>query len=331
MQPLERHLTSAWPPEAWRDHTVVLAVSGGPDSMALLRAMRAVTERPERLVVAHYNHLLRGSESDGDEAFVRETCRRLGLACRTARGRVEDSQSVARDGLEGAARKARYEFLQQVVAATGARFVATAHTADDQAETILHRILRGTGIAGLAGMPRQRPLGEAQLVRPLLDCPRTDVLHYLDTIEQPYCEDATNREVYFTRNRIRRELLPQLAEQYNPAVAEALLRLGQLAGEIQQVLDAQVEALCQAVVTCEDDRVRIACGPLANQPRYLVRELFVALWRQQDWPRQAMGFAQWERLADLALSAEPGKAMFPGPVEAEKREAVLRLCRRDRG
>ena len=159
MHPFEAQLAAAWPPEDWQDVTVVLAVSGGADSVALLRAMTAVRGGGEgRLAAAHLNHQLRGAESDGDEAFVVELCGRLGIACEVGRTPAGELAAESGDGIEAAARDARYRFLAATAARLGARFVATAHTADDQAETILHRILRGTGIGGLAGIARTRPL-----------------------------------------------------------------------------------------------------------------------------------------------------------------------------
>ena len=149
---------------------------------------------------------------------------------------------------EATARTARYAFLQETAERFGARYVVTGHTADDQAETILHRIVRGTGIAGLAGMARVRPLGPAAtLIRPLLDFRRLELLAYLTDLGQPFRSDSSNSDTAFTRNRIRCRLLPELAAEYNPGVVASLVRLGRLAGEVQSVVDALVEdlaALC---------------------------------------------------------------------------------------
>ncbi len=126
----------------------------------------------------------------------------------------------------------------------GARYVATAHTLDDQAETVLHHVLRGTGLAGLAGMTRTRPLGpNVTLIRPLLEFRRRDLLEYLKTLDQPYCVDATNSDVRFARNRIRHELLPLIERDFRPNVAEALVRLASLAGNAQRVVEAAADNL----------------------------------------------------------------------------------------
>jgi tRNA(Ile)-lysidine synthase len=255
-----------------------------------------------------------------------QLCRENGVPCEV--GRATPGQwAAAGDGFEAAARQSRYEFLQDAAARLGARYVVTAHTADDQAETILHRILRGTGIAGLAGMARARPLGSAAtLIRPFLEVRRAEVLEYLDQIGQAFRCDGTNEDRQFTRNRIRVELLPSLAAQYNPGVIDALLRLGRLAGEVQGVVDAIVDGMVeQAVVRGPQDQIRISLDPLEGQPRYVVRELLMAVWRQHQWPLQAMGFEQWDLLAEMATAGSQGivpppqKRMFPGGILAEVR------------
>lgn len=324
-----QQLASAWPPADWHDLTVLVAVSGGADSVALLRALAAIRlAGPGRLVVAHFNHRLRGAESDADEQFVVELCRMLGLACEV--GRAEASLAAASsDGVEAAARQARYDFLQAAAERLGARYVVTAHTADDQAETILHRIVRGVGLAGLAGMPRSRSMGPAvALLRPMLGLRRADVLAYVAELRQPYCEDASNLDHGYTRNRLRHHLLPLLAEQYNPQVAEALLRLGRLAGEAQSVILAQVEALLPKCLRHEGpSRLSLDCRSLATQPRAIIRELLVVAWRGQGWGEQAMGFDHWERLAELVLTEKATALTLPGAVQATRSGETLTLAK----
>ncbi len=332
MQPLETKLTAVWPPEAWQDVTVLLAVSGGADSVAMLRAMRALkTAGPGRLLVAHFNHQLRGAESAADENFVAALCRDLDLPCETGRGHVAALAGREGDGLEAAARQARYHFLQIIAERQGARYVVTAHTADDQAETILHRVIRGTGLAGLAGMPRARRLGKAAtLIRPFLEFRREEMIAYLDTLGQPYRDDASNADTQFTRNRIRGELLPHLAASYNPGAREAILRLGTLAGEAQAILERLAGDLrAQCVRQEADGSLAIDARRLAVEPRYLVREVLIAAWNERNWPLQSMGLAQWELLADMTTRAAAGrsswKEILPGSVAAEIRDGCLRL------
>ena len=325
--PLELKLAEAWPPSDWADVTVVVAVSGGCDSVALLRALGAIASAGEgRLCVAHLNHQLR-HEADEDERFVVDLCHRLEVACEVGRVAVERWAAASGDGLEAAARRARYDFLEQTAGRRGARFVVTAHTADDQAETVLHRIVRGTGIRGLSGMARVRPLGHATLLRPLLGIRRAELQTYLDAIDQPYRHDSSNSDVRFTRNRIRHETMPRLRENYNAGVTEALLRLGVLAGEVQGVIDGLVEDLFARSVTIEGPgAARLELTGLADQPHYLVRELLMMLWRRQGWPLQAMGRRKWDELIAMAIeAAPPPQRVFPGEVVAMVEEGTMAL------
>jgi tRNA(Ile)-lysidine synthase len=336
LHPFETRLAALWPPDEWRDLTVLAAVSGGADSVALLRAAAALKTRGAgRLCVAHFNHKLR-NEAEDDERFVVALCKQLGLSCETGFGHVAQLAADASEGIEPAARRARYDFLKETAGRLGARFVLTAHTADDQAETILHRIVRGTGIAGLAGMSRSRPLGHATLLRPLLGVRRRELEEYLHDIGQPFRQDRSNADCRFTRNRIRHELLPLLGRHYNSAVADALLRLGSLAADVQGVIDELVDQLHERAVKFENKiAVKIDAARLAGQPPYLLRELLALVWRRQSWPMRAMGFVQWDQLARMLLisdaacssSTAVNKQIFPGNVQAEIHDGILRLMR----
>ena len=326
LYPLETRLSAAWPPSAWSDVTVLVAVSGGGDSVALLRAMAALKSGGEgRLCAAHLNHHLR-PDADEDERFVVDLCGRLGVACEV--GHVDVGGLTAGDGLEAAARTARYRFLEQTAGRLGARFVATAHTADDQAETILHRIVRGTGVRGLSGMARARPLGHAVLIRPLLGIRRAELIAYLDALDQPYRHDLSNADPRFTRNRIRHQLLPRLQRHFNAEAVQSLLRLGALAGEAQAVIDELVdECLDRCVAADGRNAIRILLQPLAARPRYLIRELLMAVWRRAGWPMQSMGMLKWDELCELATApTASAKRVFPGGVVVEIASGEMRLA-----
>jgi tRNA(Ile)-lysidine synthase len=284
------------------------------------------------LVVAHFNHGLRGKESLADEQFVAELCRTVEVPC-VVQQADEALAEAAPDGIEAAARAARYDFFLRTAERLGARYLATGHTADDQAETILHRILRGTGIGGLEGMPRVRLLSPAvTLIRPMLGIRRHTVNEYLAALGQSYRIDSSNANLGFTRNRIRHDLLPRLEADYNPDVTDALLRLGSLAGEVQNLVDGLVAQLvAQVVLEQNAQTLRLDATRLAAQPPYLVRETLIALWRRQAWPLQAMDRQQWERLAQMTIDAAHGvsrKHVFPGEIHATAAESQLRLTRR---
>jgi tRNA(Ile)-lysidine synthase len=170
------------------------------------------------------------------------------------------------------------------------------------------------------------------LVRPLLDASRAEVIDYLSSLDQPFCQDATNDDWQFTRNRIRHELLPLLARDYSPGVVAALVRLGALARDAQDVLEAVGEAsLDRSLVESDAARLVLDCRALDAEHRHVVREMLIAAWRRQAWPLQAMGSAEWNLLADMALSVQSPdtanirKQVLPGAITAERRGERLVL------
>lgn len=314
---------------------VVVAVSGGPDSMALTCGLLALgwgdAERP--LVAAHLNHALRGSASDADEAFVRAEVDRLGagrLRVRLVTETVRVANVAAQRGLnvEAAARQLRYQWLAKVAADAGLIHVATGHTADDQAETVLHNVLRGTGLAGLRGIAWSRRLGPGvRLVRPLLAVGRADVLAYLRELGQPYREDASNRDLARTRNRIRHGLLPLLATNYNPRVVRQLGRLAAQARAAHRVLVHAAHALLrQAEQPRAEDIVVLQADPLASAEPVVAAEAFRQIWRRQRWPRQRMDSAAWHRLVGVARGTSVALDL-PGGVSARLVGRVVQLRR----
>ena len=339
--PFERRLVEQWPIDSWRDAHVVLAVSSGPDSVAMLRAILAVKGAcggRGQVFVAHLNHGLRGPESDADQAWLESLCRRLKIPLEIGRADVAAIAAAQGDGLEAAAREARYRFLQQTAEKLGARYVATAHTSDDQVETILHRILRGTGLAGLAGMPLSRRLSPSvTLMRPLLDTTRAAVLEYLAAIDQDYRLDPSNADLRQTRNRLRHELLPHLRERYNAGVDHALLRLAEQAGETQQLITELREKLAAECVTVEFPtpraaealaiRMEIDCSPLADVAPLIVREVCKTAWAQANWPMQPMGYEAWQQLADLVQGRQHTAINLPGNIRAHRENQRLSLER----
>lgn len=329
MQPLETQLHTRLARHDWQQVTSLVAVSGGADSVALVRGLASLhLGKGGKLWVLHFHHHLRGSDADLDAEFVAQLARSLGVECRIGHA-LPKQLSATGESLETAARQARYQFFEQTANELGARYLFTAHTADDQAETILHRIVRGTGLAGLAGIPEVRVLSPlTTIVRPLLATRRAEVLDYLQTLGQSYRHDATNDEVQFTRNRLRHELLPQLAEQYNPQVIDALLQLGQLANDAQQVIAEAVGPLLEQVVLRRNGgQLELDLHPLNSTQSYLLRELFIALWQQQRWPLQAMSFEKWHELATLAQQEENEIRTLPGGIRAQKQGETLVLSR----
>jgi tRNA(Ile)-lysidine synthase len=295
--------------------TIVVALSGGADSIALLDALNTLSAaRGWRVVAAHLDHGLR-TGSAADARFCRRACRRLGVPLRVGRADVRARARREGGGLEEAAREERYAFLRKVKAAEGAAAIAVAHTRDDQAETFLLRLLRGSGRAGLACM---RPRA-GDLVRPLLAVGRADVLAHLKERGLEWREDPTNADLALLRNRVRAELLPYLERRFNPAVREALARSAAVLADETDVLEGlgaewRARAACPA-----GEGVALSRAVLRAAPRAAAR---LAL-------RQALGEAgglrgmtarHVERLLDLVASPAPSGRRLPLPGG---REAVF--------
>jgi tRNA(Ile)-lysidine synthase len=312
---------------------LVLAVSGGPDSVALLRAALAERPSPEYpLVLAHLNHQLRGQESDGDEAFVVALHQRLcaegaeQLECVCSRIDVAAAARQCGENLEATARQLRYDWLLLVAKERKLGWIATGHTATDQAETVLHRLLRGAGWQGLRGIAACRPLADGvELVRPLLTVGRPDVLAYLHELGQPYRHDSSNDDLGHTRNRIRHELLPLLARDYNPAIVAILGRLGELAQDTYQAeIDSAAELLQAAELPRAGRLLIFDRKRLAAAARHRVRSLFRLVWQREGWPVARMGRDAWERLAGVVFGEVPAVDL-PGPIHARRRRGVIQV------
>ncbi|HEV2093972.1 MAG TPA: tRNA lysidine(34) synthetase TilS [Rubrobacter sp.] len=211
----------------------LVLVSGGPDSVALLRAVLALGGRP---AVLHVDHGLRGDESGADAAFVMDLCAKLGVRCE-----VERLDLGGASNLQERAREARYRLAWGVAGRLGIGVVATGHTADDVAETVILNLSRGAGLGGLASIPPARD----GLVRPLLDRTRREVLRYLSDLDQPYRTDPTNLSGKYARNRVRLEVLP-LLEELHPGAAANLARTASLAREDLEALEALADAALEA-------------------------------------------------------------------------------------
>lgn len=309
----------------------VVAVSGGPDSVALARLVVELGQRGQAagVTLAHLNHQLRGEESDADRSFVEELGQRLGVPVRTQAIDVRAVAQQSGENLEDAARRLRYDWLAQLAREVGAGWVATGHTADDQAETVLHRLLRGAGLQGLGGMPPRRTLASGvDLLRPLLAVRRQEVLALLEETGQSFRADSSNLDRRFTRNRIRHELLPRLVDSFNPAIVEILNRLAVQAREAQQVLAGlAAQLLTQAERPRAAAVLVLSLAPLEKAAGLIVREMFRLLWRRENWPQGDMTAEHWERLEALARGA--GTALdLPGGVHVRRVRGVVQIGRR---
>jgi tRNA(Ile)-lysidine synthase len=315
---------------------LVVAVSGGPDSVALARAFKKLQASLglDPLILAHLNHQLRGEESDQDESFVAELAEAL-QECgpgqvRLAAHRVDMRNEARRvkDNLEKVAREVRYAWLGQVSRQEGARWIATGHTANDQAETVLHRLLRGSGLKGLRGIAENRPSTHGlRVIRPMLDVTRSEVMDYLQAERQNFRQDSSNSDRRLTRNRIRHELLPFLEKGYNGNIVATLCRLAKQAEATYGRVKAKAESLLS-----EAERPRAGSllifdrQQLSQASRSLVREAFRLAWEREGWPLAKMRFEEWDRLTAVALGETPAVDL-PGGIRAVCRDRVVQIGR----
>lgn len=318
---------------------LAVAVSGGADSVGLLRVLAdAAPEMGLVLSVAHVHHGIRGADADEDAQFVEELAGRLGLAFCIHRANTPAKARERRQSLEEAGREDRYTWFRALMAEGKADAVATAHTLDDQAETVLHRLLRGAWTEGLGGIHPVVLCVKGAILRPLLETRRAEIRAWLEAIAQPWREDATNQDQTFTRNRIRQALLPQMAD-FNPRIAEQLAHMAELArdeeawweGDLARVLPSlvlpgkPVRGGGRAVSTHPDE------GSVGMELERL-RALAPAMRRRVLRAAAAqMGFElNFEQTARLMAMCGPGavrREQLTGELRAERSARELRLVR----
>lgn len=307
MHPFLAGLSSALPQAGFWESPTIVAVSGGADSVALLVGLVRLAPSTARLVVAHARHDLR-DDADADRRFVADLAARMGLPCEWRPLAVRDDPDGHGEGIEARARRLRYDFLVDVAHSRAARHVVVGHTADDQAETILHRALRGTGITGLAGMRPCRPLADGvALLRPLLQLPRPLGREFLTAEAEPWREDATNTDPRHARNFLRHEILEPAVGGPFPAATDALVRLGRQAASVAAALDSAAACLLETHSRRHPDgRVVLNAAALAPLDRRLVGHTLVILWEREGWPRRDMASRHYEAIADLIADVGRG-------------------------
>lgn len=309
------------------DDAVVVAVSGGPDSMALLHLLHELNARLGwrlRLHVAHLNHLLRGEDAEKDAVFVESAAESLGLPCTVARRDIAAIAGEAGGGIEEVARRERYAFFQRVCLHADAKILAVGHQADDNAETVLHRILRGTGLRGLAGIPRRRALAagsDITLIRPLLRRTRSELRAYLADAGIAYREDRTNAGIEPMRNRIRNVILPAVEAGVNPQAREALLRLSEQAVWLEEFLRETVQRTFETlIISRTDQQLALNADALGRKSRIVQTEIVRLAYTSFGLGEQNLSFAHL--VSALDLIADPGsgrQVQLPDGMTVEKR------------
>jgi len=331
---------------------LAVGLSGGADSVAL-RCALADRAGDSGLVLhaAHLHHGLRGEEADADLEFSRELARRLGTpfhealvdtAAEARRGRRTAAQPSAddlpADSIEGTARRLRYAWFRQLQQEVPLDAVATAHTFDDQAETVLAKFLRGAWTEGLSGIhPKLEGPERGQVIRPLLHVSRAEIEAYLNARKQPWREDSSNRHLTFTRNRIRHELLPQL-ETWNPRLREHLAQMAELARAEESWWKSEVPRVAAEIIlrgrpvrgggraATEAEGITLDIARFAAEPVAVQRRVLRYAAAQLDW---AIDFEATEALRNLAAMGKAGQKLeLAGGLRAERTHRELRLSRR---
>lgn len=331
--PRRSDLYSRWSSQMRRSHfsrpgeRVGVAVSGGPDSILLLDFMQGFArEAALTLAAVHFNHKLRGAESDADERFVRERAEALGIEFLRAEARTSQEKSEKRRNVEAAARELRYRFFFSLLHRGRLDKVVTAHTANDQAETVLLRLLRGTGTRGLGGV---YPILEGRIVRPFLNLRREEIEREIQERKLEFRSDSSNRNVHFQRNRVRLNLLPLLKDEFNPEIVGLLSDLAERARDDEEVLEqvARDHALPWRVREGAEEKIpvrRLVEFPASIQRRVLRQMVLAARGNLLGLTHRHI-----EALRQLASAAQGGrKLLLPGQLEARKEFDWLVLGKR---
>jgi tRNA(Ile)-lysidine synthase len=316
---------------------VAVAVSGGGDSVGLLRVLAAAASQIGLVLsVSHVHHGIRGVEAEDDARFVSELAAGLGMPFLLQRVNTPDHVRKQRQTVEEAARELRYAWFRELMSTGKVDAVATGHTRDDQAETVLHRLLRGAWTEGLGGIHPIVTCPRGAILRPFLETRREDIRAWLVAIGQPWREDASNLDTMFTRNRIRHELLPQMAA-FNPRVVEQLAHLATIARDEQNWWDAELSRLLpgivlpgkpvrgggRAVTTRPDEgSVGMETARLRELAPAMRRRVFRAAAQQLGF---TLNFAQTERLMELCRSERPRREQLASGLRADKSPRELRL------
>jgi tRNA(Ile)-lysidine synthase len=292
------------------------------------------------LSVVHFNHKLRGKASDADEQFVKKLAAKHGLEFHSASLHVAKKAKKERANLEDAARRARYDYFRSLAESGTCTRIAVAHTADDQAETVLAHILRGTGLAGLGGIH----LVTGPVIRPLLKVRRSELRRFLHAQKQTWREDATNRDTKRMRARIRKKLLPLLEKQFQPAIVEHLSTLADLAREDEAFLDAIAEERLRTLVRRSGEHERITVDGLfepwkekglsggntegtQNTETALSKRMVRRIVEGVKPRAGQLGAHHVEAVLELARSGQNGSALsLPGGVEVHRERDALVFC-----
>lgn len=307
-------------------HSVLIGVSGGPDSIALAQVLtRLKKELDIRIGLAHLNHMLRGDHALADEAFVREFARRHNLDLVVEKKNVAELAKQQRLCVEEAGRNARYDFFNRVACENGFHRIALGHHRDDNVEQVLMNLVRGTGPLGLRGIP---PVRQKKFIRPLIRMPRADILVFLDKINQDYRIDGSNEDTSYLRNRIRHRLIPFLEKEFNPDIKAGIERLSGIIGQEDEFLDQLARtALDSAATERKKEQIKLSV-PAINKldPALGARVIRAALLSIKQNLRRISHTHIKEILLFAGKQGESGKSLdLPGQIRVYRQKDILHI------
>jgi len=283
---------------------ILVSVSGGPDSVALLSLLLELRNHFKwDLEVAHVNHKLRGKESDKDLEFVKKLATKYGLEFNSTSVNTKKFANDKKLSLEDAARQIRYAFLEKTAQKIKADKIALGHTQNDQAETVLMRLFRGSGALGLSGIPIKR----GKYVRPLLEVSREEILKYLKQNKLSYRIDKSNLTAQFLRNRIRTNILPWLKKEINPEIISTLNRTATILNEIEQYLDKETKKIFEKLTQPGKNKILINRQKFSNLENIFKKNLVRYSWTKLTAEIYPLDFKQVERVLNLVEAKKVGK------------------------
>ncbi|MCG8553522.1 MAG: tRNA lysidine(34) synthetase TilS [Desulfobacterales bacterium] len=305
---------------------VLIGVSGGPDSMALAQVLTGLKKVLDiRIGLAHLNHMLRGSHALADEAFVREFAREHNLYLAVEKKNVAELAKQQRLCIEEAGRNTRYDFFNRVAREKGFQRIALGHHRDDNVEQVLMNLVRGTGPLGLRGIP---PVRQKKFIRPLIRMPRTDILVFLDEINQDYRIDESNEDTSYLRNRIRHRLIPFLEKEFNPDIKAGIERLSGIVGQEDAFLDRMARtALDDAVTGRGKQEIELSIPVINKLDRALgARVIRAALLSIKQNLRRISHTHIKEILHFAGKKGESGKSLdLPGQIRIYRQKDLLHI------
>jgi tRNA(Ile)-lysidine synthase len=299
-----------------KEDRVVAAVSGGPDSTALLVALAQISSLLDfSIIVAHFNHGLRGAKSDEDEKYSQELAGKMGLIF--VSGKMDQKLRQKGDSPEDFYRQQRYQFLNKVAENYGAQKIALGHNIQDQAETVLLNILRGSGLEGLRGI---LPMREGKFIRPLIEVSKREIIAFLSEAGISYCQDSSNESKIYLRNKIRSELIPDLKEKFNPGIEENLAQMAQILRQDDEYIRNSVqEAMKSTYIQDQPNRISLNIEYVNGLAPAIRSRLFKKILESLNPEKNGFSFSNINALERLAQITESGKRFsLPFGIEATR-------------